>query len=291
LICSTLLLAIVAATACERVRGPEIVAAASTFQVCWPLGRSGNQRVLLDIPRAYGTWEPSSRSEQVLSNRDIHAVGFKCEQRQLLLQALWPGLEPNEPAIRGEMSVGGGGRMMMMLLSSSAVESSEGLHYDSLQSAFDIAVNWSAKDLCLSPLELHNYAPGARTKCYPRAAPDSKAPEFGLDRLGVDFQKYPDIPEKSRYGMAEQDIYYQRGADGKLQVVILCNAEEASSLDAQLGMVSQCQHKFIIKPLNALTSINYRRVYLKDWKAIQNSWEKLLTSLVVDETSNSSLGK
>lgn len=175
---------------------------------------------------------------------------------------------------------------MMALLHSAAVEDFEHRHYDALQSEFDIAIDWSTKRLCVATMDQPNVNRSSGAKCYPRDAPDVKASQFGLQRYGVDFEKFPDIPEVTHASIAADDIYYLRARDGRLQTVILCNAEEMKTVadGPQYHAVAQCQQKFISKPLNALVSINYRRVYLPQWRSIERAWEQLLESFTVEPT-------
>ena len=164
---------------------------------------------------------------------------------------------------------------MMVLVDSAAIEDWEGRHYNALQSKFDMAMDWSANHLCVGVM--------AQSHCYKREAPDVKPPKFGLQRMGVDFSKYPDFPEQDRSGLPERDIYYLRGPDGSLQTVILCMAEEAKTIEdgSQYRMVPQCEQSYVDRRLNALVEISYRRVYLPEWRAIQESWDSLLQSSIV----------
>lgn len=164
---------------------------------------------------------------------------------------------------------------MAALIHSAAIENYQHRHYNALQADYDIAIEWSTKRLCVGLM--------AQSRCFTRDAADVKPAKYGLQRLGVDFSKYPDLPVQDRSGLPEQDIYYLRGPKGDLQTVILCAAEESKTVEdgPQYHMVAQCAHKFVFKPLNALVSINYRRIYLRDWLTIQLEWEKLLQSFIV----------
>lgn len=252
--------------------------------VKWPLGRSGRETLALKIPDAYGLANraadamerqtyPSGRPK---FNDDVH--------EQLLLHALWPDLKSDGAQIHRESAVPGGGRLMSVLVDSGAVEDYGGRHYDSLKLAFDLATESSTQHLCVPPMEQAEYDQNTKTKCYPRDSPDAKPSKFGLNRVGVDFTKYPDIPQAARFDPNAQDIYYIRGSDGRLQTIILCTPEEAKTVEdgPQYHRVAQCEHKFVSERLNALVSIGYRRVYLKEWRALQQAWDQLLTSFVVN---------
>jgi hypothetical protein len=145
-------------------------------------------------------------------------------------------------------------------------------------------MDWSAKHLCVGVM--------AQRHCYKREAPDVKSSKFGLQRLGVDFAKYPDFPEQERSGLPERDIYYSRRSDGALQTVILCMAEEAKTIEdgPKYGMAAQCEQSYVDRRLNALVSVSYRRVFLQDWQRIQADWERLLDSFIIDEHLTRSVG-
>jgi len=246
----------------------------------WPLGRSGSDRVLLKVPVGFATQDRAAKA----MNSAVYGPGGPPNindqvHDDLLLTALWPGLVPDNGANHGEFNLPGGGRLMMALIHAGAIEDYEHRHYNALQADYDIAIESSTKGLCVGVM--------AQSRCYRRQAADVKPPKFGLQRLGVDFSRYPDFPEQDRSGLPEQDIYYLRGPSGDLETVILCMAEESKTVEdgPQYHMVGQCEHKFVFKPLNAFVSVNYRRVYLQDWQAIQTEWEKLLQSFIVEPSA------
>ena len=210
-------------------------------------------------------------------NDDVH--------EDLLLSALWPGLIPDNGENHSEFNQPGGGGLMVTLIHSAAIEDYEGRHYNALESEFNVALDSSKNRLCVGVM--------AESRCYKRVAADVKSGKYGLKRLGVDFSKYPDFPVQDRSGLAERDIFYLRGPTGDLQTVILCMSEESKTVEQgpQYHMVAQCEQKFVFKPLNALVSISYRRVYLQDWKAIEADWKQLLQSFIAESASENGKGE
>lgn len=206
--------------------------------------------------------------------------------KEQLLEALWPGLVPDNGANHDEFNRPGGGRLMMALLHSGAIDNFGHWHIDALQVQLDLAVDDSAHHLCVTPMELGS---GTQARCYNRKAPDVKSSRFGLQRLGVDFSKYPNFSEIARADLHARDIYYSRDAAGSLKTVIVCSAEEAKTADdgPQYRLVPHCQHHFVSEKLNALVSVGYCRVYLKDWRDIEAAWRSLLESFVVADRQTS----
>jgi hypothetical protein len=266
---------VVLATLCCTVLSCGATASDSQSPINWPLGRSGSSRVLLKVPVGFASEDRTAKAINNTAN-DSRGLNINGQVHEvLLLTALWPGLVPDNGANHGEFNQPGGGRLMMALIHSGAIENYEHRYYNSLQAEYDIAIESSTKRLCVGLM--------AQSRCYKREAADVKPPQFGLQRVGVDFSKYPDFPEKDRSGFPERDIYYLRGLNGDLQTVILCMAEESRTVEdgPQYHMVGQCEHKFVFKPLNAFVSVSYRRAYLQDWRAIQTEWETLLQSIIV----------
>jgi hypothetical protein len=268
------------ATLCVTVVSYGAPASDNRPPINWPLGRSGRDRVLLDVPIGFASRDRAANA----MNSAVYGPGGPPNindqiHEDLLLTALWPELVPDNGANHGEFNLPGGGRIMMALIHSAAIEDYEHRHYNALQADYDIAIESSTKRLCVGVM--------AQSRCYKRETADAKPSQFGLQRLGVDFSKYPDFPEQDRSGLPERDIYYLRGPGGDLETVILCMAEESKTVDdgPQYRMVGQCEHKFVFKPLNAFVSIHYRRVYLQDWQAIQTEWEKLLQSFIVEPSA------
>jgi hypothetical protein len=244
--------------------------------IAWILGRSGKDHVSLQIPAGF---ESADRAAQAMNHAvygDQPPDTRYPPHQEMLLTALWPGLEPQTIANRAEFNIGGGGRLMMALLQSSAVETFENKDYNALQAAYDVAVKFSTEMLCVPLAMGPPYTTFDKHPCYKRAQPDVKSPQFGLQRVGVDFSKYPDMMGRLRYSLAQNDIYYARDSEGQLQIVIWCTAEESEA------GVPQCKQIFVNKKLNALVSVGYRRVYLQDWQRIRAAWEQLLDSFIVD---------
>jgi hypothetical protein len=238
-------------------------------EIKWPLGRGGEERIRLDIPRAYGAMSSVAQNFYAAIQKKHRKFSDQVYE-VILIRAIWPELEPagtDAPAFdrpRGAMSA---------VLTSGAVETFNGEHFDALQEEFRSAVTGS-KFLCFNE--------GPPQQCYVRENADEKPSKFGLQRLGVDFSKYPELPEDRRWAMQAQDIYFQREPNGELLTVILCTPEEAKTSDdgPQYPAVAHCVQKFVTKRANALVSLNYSRRLLKDWSSIQARWDKLLNSFV-----------
>jgi len=179
----------------------------------WPLGRSGNPRIGLRIPRAYAVLDDAAKA----MNKAVYGESSPNEpgqvHQELILSATWPGLAPDLADIRDQLSVPGGGRIMVANILSAAVEDFQGKHYDALQTGFDTAVDWSTNNLCVTKMDLFEIGIRSEGHCYKRERSDIKAPEFELERWGVDFAKYPEMPEGSRSQLAADDIYFARSPD------------------------------------------------------------------------------
>jgi len=257
-------------------------------RVEWATGRSGDSTVLLLIPAEYGHWNQGAVAADKAINPEGHEQPNGQVHQELLIAALWPGLTGDNSKDHGEFDVPGGGRRMIALIHSGAIEEFNGHYYNALRSAYDSAIYRSTKMLCVAPFEQPNKAQDAKAKCYPRDSADIKPPKFGLNRVGVDFSKYPDIPETARHDLMENDIFFSYNKKGELDSVITCMAEEAKTVDdgPEYAFVAQCTHNFVSRRLNAFVSISYRRIYLNSWRAIQSSWDRLLTSFIVDPASD-----
>src|SRR5882672_6232206 len=165
-------------------------AAPSTSDISWPTGRSGNERLLLRIPARYGHSNQSAEAADKALYPEGHRQDNGQVHEEILLLALWPGLVADNKTNHAEFEVAGGGSRIIALMHSAAVEDFDHHKYDALQSAFDIAINFSTKNLCVAPYEQLHKSQDAKATCYTRDAADTKPPKFGLRRLGVDFAKY-----------------------------------------------------------------------------------------------------
>jgi hypothetical protein len=237
-------------------------------QIQWPLGRGGNERIRLDIPSTYGA-ENSVAQKFYAAIQKKHRQFSNRAYETLLIRAMWPNLEPAGTDVGFDRPPG----VMTAILSSGAVETFEGEHFDALQTELRSAVMLS-RDLCFNE--------GPPRQCYRRDDADVKPSRFGLQHLGVDFSKYPELPEEYRSRMQGDDIYFQRDPSGQLVTVILCTAEEAKTAEdgPQYQAVARCDQKFVLKSANAVVSLTYSRRLLKDWSSIQARWQELLNSFV-----------
>src|SRR5262249_16116986 len=138
-------------------------------------------------------------------------------------RATWPSMEPVTATVnRAAMPLGAPDEMTADLFPNS-ISQMEG-HDNGLQDVFDAAVALS-KSFCVVP-----FSPSADATsldiCHSRAWPDSKPARFGLNRIGVDFTKYPDILDNRRFDAGLYDIYYAPDNIRELRTVILCTPDE-----------------------------------------------------------------
>ncbi len=248
-------------------------------EIQWPLGRAGDVRIRLDIPPAYGAMNTSSQNFYAAIQKKHRKFSDRVYE-VLLIRAIWPDLLPagtDAPAFDRPPGA------MAAILTSGAVESFKGEHFNALQAEFRSAIMLS-RELC--------FREGPPRKCYRRDDADVKPSKFGLQRLGVDFSKYPELPEDQRAGTEAEDIYFQRDGRGELVTLILCTPEEAKTKEdgPQYQAVARCEQKFVTKQANALVSLTYSRMLLEDWSSIQAKWEELLNSFV-SKTAVGSEGK
>lgn len=256
-----------------------------SVKVTWPLGRAGTKVVVLNLPDSYGAPNRSAEALNALVYKDKQPASGSGAYKELLLEALWPGLDAPNRENREEFEQPGGGRRMLTLIRSGAIDDFADRHFDALQIQFKLSIDESARQICVSHTKDGRFAPA---HCYVRDTPDIKTPEFGLQRFGMDFSRYPDFPEVDRAGLYANDIYYWRDERGNLRTIILCTAEEAKTVDdgPKYHTVPQCEHYFVSEKLNALCSVLYRRVYLKDWRAVEAQWRSLLESLVITQNTS-----
>jgi hypothetical protein len=258
-----------AGTRAEEPHSVQQAVAAPEAAISWPLDAWGKERITLRLPDRF--FSPMDRIGAAIdSRRPPYSDGFVWEQ--VAMTALWPGLVTMTNDNAQEFKVLGGGREMRFLMDSAARYNKDGRRIDRLQTKYDVAVKFSTEMMCVGIM--------AKSHCYKRETPDIKQSEYGLQRLGVDFSKYPDFPDTERAGMAENDIYYVRASNRELLTVITCTAEEAQVNPNRLPLSPQCSQSFISPRLNALVSIGYRRIYLPDWQAIQAAWNSLLESSI-----------
>ena len=238
--------------------------------VQWPLDRVGAMQTTLRLPSAFGTASPESREFSAAHEKKIHK--FRQAYRILLICTMWPDFRPRPDAgscnSRDPNAMG-------TFISSGAVE--EGSQPDNeLQYSFRQQTYLAGTPLCFG-----NDSPQT---CYRRNGPDVKSSQYGLERVGVDFSKYPAFPEVDRSTIEAQDVYFLREPAGVVSTLILCTAEEATMAPGGPEFrVAHCEHKFISKKLNAIIQINYSRPLLKYWSQIQARWLGLIDSFAPGE--------
>jgi hypothetical protein len=241
----------------------------------WPLDRVGAKQTTLQVPSTYGTGSPRSREFSAAVDKKHRKFSDQAFQL-LLIPAMWPNLAPMSSDWH-ELYERRDPNRMATTLTSGAVEGEGSQRSDALQDLFHQEIYTAGINLCFG-----NDQP--RT-CYRRNTPDLKSSQYGLERIGVDFSKYPAFPEVDRSAIETRDVYFLREPTGVVSTLILCTAEEAKTAadgPAYKG-VAQCDQQFISKKLNALVSITYPRPLLKYWSEIQARWLSLLDSFAPRE--------
>ena len=241
--------------------------------VQWPLERVGTKQTTLQVPSAYGAGSPRSREFSAAVEKK-HRKFSDNAYRLLLISAMWPDLRPSDGH---EFDEHRDPNAMATTVSSGAVDREGSQQSDELQGSFRQEIYTAGIPLCFG-----NDHP--RT-CYQRNTPDVKSSQYGLERVGVDFSKYPAFPEADRTSLETQDVYFLREPTGVVSTLILCTAEEAKTAPDGPAFrgPAHCEHKFISKKLNALISITYSRPLLKYWSEIQARWLSLIDSFAPGE--------
>jgi hypothetical protein len=240
-------------------------------EVIWPLFRDGDN-LILKLPPGYAGPGIDARNTSEAPVADLSV------EDSLVLEALWPRLEP---AVPYDFSLFPHDRMMQVLMEPRAVSSYRGLPINKLENAYADATWLSGTQTC-TPQVQSSSGPVTRKLCKERKSADPKPDKFGLKRLGIDFNRYTDYSEQHQLQNSQRDIYFLRDKDGSLQSLILCTAEESKAVDAgpKTQIIGQCEHKFIDNKMNALVTVHYRRAYLEQWHDVEVAWRKLLESFV-----------
>jgi hypothetical protein len=234
--------------------------------VTWPVDRVGSRTVKLHIPAGY-----SLNATAEAMNAQIYGAKYKHYRTQLLLETLWPDLPKRTINNHADYNVPGGGRILRVLLNSWATDF-DPAKADFLHLALQADMAVSLSKLC--------YTSKRGVICYTVDKLDHKQEEFGLEHEGIDFNKYPGLPEDSY--VLHDDIYFSPDLGSNLKTLIICTADEAKASHG-VSLTPQCQHYFTYEPLNAGVVVSYRKVYLKDWKSIQQSITALLGSFIVKQ--------
>jgi hypothetical protein len=271
---ANLLLAIIAtgATGLANTAAPPLT---DFDTVQWPLDRLGVKQTTLKVPSAYGTGSPIARKFAAAvetKHRKFSDQAFQI----MLIHAMWPDLAPMSSDWH-EFNEHQEPNAMATIVSSGAVDGDGNQESDRLQDWFRQETHTAGIPLCLGN-------DPSRT-CYRRNAPDVKSSQYGLERVGVDFSKYPGLPEVDRSALDARDVYFLRGPTGAVSTLIVCTAEEAKTAadGPPYKGVADCEHKFVAKKLNAFVEIQYPRPLLKNWSEIQARWVSLLDSFVAGE--------
>lgn len=259
----------------------------------WPLDKYGRRYITLNVPGAFGGMDAGAQA----MNKAVYGENYgKTESpeepviAQMLLTAKWPELAPDSAVIHHAVE-SKDPSLVLALIESGARAEFNGKNYDRLQIAFDIAFDDSSKHICVLPYEWSTQPHPTQPECLERQAPDVKTPEFGLNRIGVDFSKYPNIPNDARKGLHADDLYYLRGEDGRLLTFIQCAAIERAPdnrLDVDAARYG-CKHQFISSRTDSFVALIYPRAYLKDWRLMEKRWNDLIDSFVNSSSSDDRL--
>jgi len=248
----------------------------------WPVDDVLGTRIKLRIPAHFLDRGADDHSKDVFcpDSPRLRVIWFK---------ALWPSLEPIAAEDQAKLSTSAEhpvselGETLNLIVLSKAVHDCNGKHFDALQDQLDSDLEvlkevWVPVKIPVKKGTL--YIDEWGTKTIHQKYPDKKSPRFGLRHFGIDFKKYPDVPKDRYSDFHRNDVYYAQNSDGTLENVIWCDAEEVESSHGYFNPI--CFHEFVLKPLNASVSIQYKRIYLKDWSAIQSRLEMLFQSFVVN---------
>jgi hypothetical protein len=113
------------------------------------------------------------------------------------------------------------------------------------------------------------------------ACPELPMPQkkYGLDFYALDSRKCQQVAPSL------EDIYVRRSVDGSVGTQIICTS--IAIPDVVKGGVPtasiynpMCKHRFYLKELNALVTLNYSRLYIQDWHSLQTRVRALLLSFV-----------
>lgn len=246
----------------------------------WPVDDVHGTRVKLSIPARFLDLRAldGARDYFCPDSPPLRLIGIKTR---------WPGLEPITSEDRFNLSTSGThpirelGETLSLFMLSKAVHECNGKRFDALRDQLESELDalktvWVPVKMPVKAGSTTMEAWGSKTVHQEQA--DEKSPRFGLKHFGIDFKKYPDVPKDRYSDFFRNDVYYARNADGSLKNVIWCDAEEVESGDNYFNPV--CHHEFVLQQLNASVSVDYRRVYLKDWDAIQSKLEMFILSFV-----------
>lgn len=216
--------------------------------------------------------------------------GFSTE---LYIETLWPDMSPRTPLNQPEFvpPKGGIGRSLSIqayatLSGALSAEDHKKIKEDGMLYKFD-GSDFTTKQEWMLEKNFHiqllfvgvgSFGPGDPHGPYyfPVEAQPGK---FGLDRIGVDYVRHPKLLEMDRY---ENDGYYLRDKQGRLQTFIMCTNETVPEPedDPTSSYWPNCTQQFYFDPLTGIVKIRYQRKFLKDWREIQAKTEQLLQSFI-----------
>lgn len=236
--------------------------------VKWPLDRAGTRTLTIRIAPGYSIGPAADAMAHLMYPKGEPKSNNPLQPAQeLLLETLWPEMGPHMYANDKAFDVPGGGRVLSILIDSDAV--------DSAAHRWDRLHMHLRGDLMFSRMLCYPHYPG-NAICHNQKQLSRKPNRYGLKHRGVDFNRFKDIP-KQDYRMFD-DVFYANGLGSNLKLYITCTPFEAKP---GIMLVPQCNENFVYKPWNALVSVHYRRVYLRNWRAIQYKVEGLLASFAI----------
>jgi hypothetical protein len=256
-------------TLCAAKDDPDAI-----VHVAWPMDRAGNKIIDLQIPQRYAGTNAAAEAmdKLVYSDRRPHEEQV---HRDLLFQVLWPNFETQTDEYHKELYVPGGGRLMVALVKSGSKEHFKGDDFDAIQSEFN-RHSEGLRHFCYRN-KSDFFDISTPPICVDVSSPAVKPSEFGLSRIGIDFNQHP-MPEDEMGTPGHEDLLYAMDANKNLVTFIKCTPDFSNSTaPSEIHHVPQCDHYFYVAAMNAEVSVSYRKEYLKDWQLIQTRWSALLT--------------
>ena len=181
-------------------------------------------------------------------------VNAKKEVEEFSIELLWPGLEGINPRNGQEFHAPGGGRTIRIY-----VESLAKIPLDRRPAILQIG---KAMREGLSPHE-------------------SKEPRYGLEVMGAKVVRIGEVLGNSH--LFDNDVLSDNNG-GLLQSYLSCTPmiilepDPAKVTGKDLVPVPHCDHYFVLEEIDAEVELHYRRVYLPEWRAIEDQTRALLRS-------------
>jgi len=269
----------------QRQGGPLRRDVAGNVLVHWPLDAQGAHWVDLHIPKAMAAEAAIGQPDYVVPPHEdgTPPPAPVPNGKQMLFNVLWPEMATEDASNRAEFWVPGGGRFMHALVTAFAVGERDGRQWDTLELDRQLAMR------------------GIETVCTPTGLPVprnvdcvhvqaiEKASRPGLRHVGRDFAAHP-IDRSQLRQFSFEDAFLASDDGGGLRTVIVCNADDLEAEQVAVGMTPQCNQYFVVRKLNAVVDVGYRKQYLSQWSEIQSRWTNVLNSYAQGADQSSTTG-